>query len=102
MASCTWRSAIEQSGYKTYRGRMRMLVTANGLQTVNILPLEQYLRGVVPAESPASWPIEAVKAQAVAARSYAWQRMKPNGNMGCPAKFGQPELRRIPARACPQ
>jgi hypothetical protein len=33
--------------------------------------LEEYLRGVVPAEMPASWPMEAVKAQAVTARSYA-------------------------------
>ena len=57
----------EQSGYRTYRGQMRMLVKSTGLQTINILPIEQYLRGVVPAESPASWPIEAVKAQAVAA-----------------------------------
>lgn len=35
------------------------------------LPLEEYLRGVVPAEMPASWPLEALKAQAVAARTYA-------------------------------
>ncbi len=35
------------------------------------LPLEDYLRHVVPAEMPASWPLEALKAQAVAARSYA-------------------------------
>ena len=69
----------KQSGYKTYRGKMRMIVTASGLQTVNTLPLEQYLRGVVPAESPASWPIEAVKAQAVAARGYAWRRIKTTG-----------------------
>ncbi len=38
---------------------------------VEILELEEYLRGVVPAEMPASWPLEALKAQAVAARSYA-------------------------------
>ena len=63
--------------YKQYRGSMRLLVTPTGLQTINILPLETYLRGVVPAEMPATWPIEAVKAQAVAARTYAWARMKP-------------------------
>lgn len=62
--------------YKTYRGQMRLLVNADGLETINILPLESYLRGVVPAEVPASWPIEAVKTQAVAARTYAWSRLK--------------------------
>jgi stage II sporulation protein D len=70
----------EQVGYTTYRGSMRMVVMPTGLQTINILPVEQYLRGVVPAESPASWPIEAVKAQAVAARTYAWQRLKRTAN----------------------
>ncbi len=39
--------------------------------TVRTMPLEEYLRAVVPAEMPALWPFEAVKAQAVTARSYA-------------------------------
>ncbi len=52
-----------------------MLVTPTGLMTVNARPLESYLRGVVPSEMPASWPLEALKAQAVAARTYAWGRM---------------------------
>ncbi len=39
--------------------------------TVRVMPLEEYLRAVVPAEMPALWNIEAVKAQAVASRSYA-------------------------------
>jgi stage II sporulation protein D len=62
--------------YKLYRGKMRMLVTPTGLQAINIVPLESYLRGVVPAEMPATWPTEAVKTQAVAARTYAWSRLK--------------------------
>jgi stage II sporulation protein D len=62
--------------YKLYRGQMRLLVTPTGLQAINILPLESYLRGVVPAEMPATWPIEAVKTQAVAARTYAYSRLK--------------------------
>jgi stage II sporulation protein D len=41
------------------------------LTVVNALPLEQYLKGVVPSEMPASWPKEALRAQAVAARTYA-------------------------------
>jgi len=44
---------------------------SGGVTAVNRVELENYIRGVVPNESPASWPIEALKAQAVAARSYA-------------------------------
>ena len=44
---------------------------SGGVTAVNKVELENYIRGVVPNESPASWPIEALKAQAVAARSYA-------------------------------
>jgi stage II sporulation protein D len=66
----------ELNKYKLYRGRMRLLVTSSGLQAINVLPMESYLRGVVPAEVPATWPIEAVKTQAVAARTYAWSRLK--------------------------
>jgi stage II sporulation protein D len=44
---------------------------SGGVTAVNHVELENYIRGVVPNESPASWPIEALKAQAVAARSYA-------------------------------
>lgn len=47
--------------------------TANGIIEV---PLEQYLRGVLPSEMPASWPVEALKAQAVAARSYVLKKME--------------------------
>jgi stage II sporulation protein D len=44
---------------------------SGGVTAVNRVGLENYIRGVVPLESPASWPIDALKAQAVAARSYA-------------------------------
>ena len=44
---------------------------SGGVTAVNLVGLENYIKGVVPLESPASWPIEALKAQAVAARSYA-------------------------------
>ena len=42
-----------------------------GVNVINALDVEDYVRGVVPRESPASWPLEALKAQAVAARTYA-------------------------------
>ncbi|MEB3297886.1 MAG: SpoIID/LytB domain-containing protein [Candidatus Sericytochromatia bacterium] len=54
-------------GRKWYRG---ILEIRPGLVAINELPLEDYLYGVVPYEMPASWPLEALKAQAVAARTY--------------------------------
>lgn len=61
-------------GNREYRGHIHLVLNPRGrINVVNALPLEQYLRGVVPMElSPGSFPeIEALKAQAVAARSYA-------------------------------
>ncbi|NLD43664.1 MAG: SpoIID/LytB domain-containing protein [Chloroflexi bacterium] len=52
-------------------GETMIRVWRRELGRVDRLPLEGYLRGVVPAEMPASWPLEALKAQAVAARTYA-------------------------------
>jgi SpoIID/LytB domain protein len=62
-----------------YRGELRAVADNEGIQrTVNALPLETYLRGVVPRESPAGWGdsgggkgMHALRAQAVAARTYA-------------------------------
>ena len=45
--------------------------------TVNVLPLDRYLRGVVPWEMPNQWSSQAYEAQAVAARSYALATLKP-------------------------
>ncbi len=56
-----------------YRGTLEVLPGRDGLQVVNVLPLEEYLRGVVPKELPPEsfGELEALKAQAVAARTYA-------------------------------
>jgi stage II sporulation protein D len=54
-----------------YRGRMVLTREGSGVLAVNHVSLEHYLYGVVPAEMPASWPEEALNAQAVVARSYA-------------------------------
>ncbi|RYD01295.1 hypothetical protein N752_30325 [Desulforamulus aquiferis] len=48
-------------------------------EQIEEIPLEDYLVGVVAAEMPASFPVEALKAQAVAARTYVLQRMGPGG-----------------------
>ncbi len=54
-----------------YRGQLLVLNEKQGLTVINELDLENYIKGVVPAEMPTSWNIEAHKAQAIAARSYA-------------------------------
>lgn len=58
---------------REYRGALRAVPhgSAPGQRTVNLVAMESYLRSVVPAESPASWPADALRAQAVAARTYA-------------------------------
>jgi SpoIID/LytB domain protein len=56
---------------KRYRGELRVTVDKSGLQVVDHVDLDSYLRGVVPGEMPHEWALEALKAQAVAARSYA-------------------------------
>jgi stage II sporulation protein D len=56
---------------KQYRGRLLISTDGKKLEVVDVVALENYLKGVVPAEMPSAWPPEALKAQAVAARSYA-------------------------------
>ena len=62
---------------RRYRGQLQVLVGRSGLQAVNHLPIETYLPSVVGSEMPASWPQDALRAQAVAARTYALRQRKP-------------------------
>jgi stage II sporulation protein D len=65
---------IEIAGIGAYRGALEVVPTdsdAASLNAVNAVPVDQYVKGVIPNESPASWPQAALRAQAVAARSYA-------------------------------
>jgi stage II sporulation protein D len=80
LAACgrTLRAAgngrVEIDGYGTYRGALEAVPTESdpgSLNVVNALALEQYAKGVVPNEVPPSWPLEELKAQAVAVRSIA-------------------------------
>lgn len=73
-----------QRGYGTpsYGGVIELRTTAEGIAVINELPLEAYLCKVVPSEMPASYEMEALKAQAVCARSYACRQM---------ADYGYPE-----------
>jgi len=58
-------------GDRPYRGQVQVTVANGALRAVNLVGLEAYLFGVVPSEMPHDWLPEALKAQAVAARSYA-------------------------------
>jgi stage II sporulation protein D len=60
-----------------YRGSLRVLKDGSKLRVVDLVGLELYLRGVVPSEMPQTWAPEALKAQAVAARSYALSHLHP-------------------------
>ena len=60
---------------RAYAGRFRVLRASDGIQVVNHLPLESYISSVVGGEMPSDWSIEALRAQAVAARSYAMAHM---------------------------
>lgn len=57
--------------YDTYRGEIHLQPDGATWDTFNRVGMDDYLRGVVPAEMPSSWPSEALKAQVLAARSYA-------------------------------
>ncbi|WP_243027448.1 SpoIID/LytB domain-containing protein [Thermus albus] len=62
---------------RSYRGGVRLLAQGGRLLVVNLVPLEDYLLGVLPAEMPESFPLEALKAQAVVARTFAVNRLNP-------------------------
>lgn len=56
---------------RRYRGSLELRHRGAGLTAVNIVPVDDYLLSVVPEEMPTDWPAEALKAQSVAARSFA-------------------------------
>lgn len=56
---------------RRYRGALELRHRGAGLTSVNIVPVDDYLLSVVPEEMPTDWPAEALKAQSVAARSFA-------------------------------
>lgn len=71
-------SVNRNSGNPLYRGKIELVKAQGGLHVINELPLEEYLYGVIPSEMPADYQPEALKAQAVCARSYAVQHIKNN------------------------
>jgi stage II sporulation protein D len=77
--STVFQVASRTSSYDTYRGRLRvgLPTTSTATSVTDELTLERYLRGVVPAEMPSTWPAEALRTQSIAARSYAARRLRP-------------------------
>jgi stage II sporulation protein D len=64
-------SSVRYEGVGSYRGKLIGRNVGGSLFAINEVPIEGYVRGVIPNEVPSSWPKQALRAQAVAARSYA-------------------------------
>ncbi len=62
---------ITIAGLGTYRGALETVPSGGALNVVNALGVNQYVKGVIPNESPPSWPVAELKAQAIASRSVA-------------------------------
>ncbi|WP_223144593.1 SpoIID/LytB domain-containing protein [Deferribacter autotrophicus] len=67
----SYLSIYKKKSFRKYRGYFKAFVKKGKLYVVNILNIEDYLKSVVTSESPSGWPLETLKAQAVAARTYA-------------------------------
>ncbi len=65
-------------GKKRFQGKLNLFVLDSEILVVNVLGIEQYLSSVVGSEMPTKWPMEALKAQAIASRTYA---LKQKGNI---------------------
>lgn len=73
------KNVNRSQGTPSYRGHMELLKTPDGIAVINEVLLEEYLYCVVPSEMPASYPDEALQAQAVCARTYAYGHMRKAG-----------------------
>ena len=72
-------SVNRSQGTPAYRGSMEIRKTGQGFVVINVLPVEEYLYGVVPSEMPVSYPMEALKAQAICARTYVYAHLESPG-----------------------
>lgn len=68
-------------GTRSYQGDFTFYASGSTLSIVNTVYIETYLYGVVGNEMDNAWPLEALKAQAVAARSYAFMEMSSSGDV---------------------
>lgn len=74
--SLAGEKTVVKCGYPYYGGLRFTQDAGGGMTVVNIVPLDDYVKGVVPYEMSPSWPVEALKAQAVCARTYALTHIK--------------------------
>lgn len=72
-------SVNRSQGTPTYRGHMELIKAEDGIAVINEVTLEEYLYSVVPSEMPSSYPEEALMAQAICARTYAYGHMMHAG-----------------------
>ena len=72
--------AVVRVGSRSYRGALELLPAAAGIQVINQLDVEQYLLGMGEVRDP-SWPAASLRAQAVAARTYALRAMTTSGEI---------------------
>ena len=75
----TLKNVGRSQGMPSYRGSLELLNTEDGIVVINEVLLEEYLYSVVPSEMPSKYPAEALKAQAVCARTYAYGHMEHAG-----------------------
>ena len=61
-------------GQQRYSGKLNLYIIDSEILVVNVIGIENYLSSVVGSEMPAKWPIEALKAQAIASRTYAMKQ----------------------------
>jgi stage II sporulation protein D len=73
-------SAPLQLGGTKYHGTLALAVDGSKLQAVNTLPLDDYVVDVVSSENPGYWPQQALRAQAVASRSFALASLRPDAD----------------------
>ncbi|MCL2485526.1 MAG: SpoIID/LytB domain-containing protein [Endomicrobia bacterium] len=67
---------------KAYRGYLTVNKSGNKINVINILPVDDYLKGVLPKEAPTSWKIETLKAQAVISRTYLLANLNKHSAQG--------------------
>lgn len=73
-------SSLKRSqGIPAYRGNIEIKKAGDGMALINEVLLEEYLYSVVPSEMPASYPLEALKAQAICARTYSYRFLQRSG-----------------------
>ncbi len=73
-------SGLVSFGGRAYRGTLTTTASGGRLETINTVPIESYLRGVVAGEMPSSWATAALQAQAIASRSYALASRRPSAS----------------------